>query len=347
MNTPKRSKEWMTAIAKTQQQAIEEAERILGGVLRRGISFADIEYREEICYDIEGLMDYYTPGILRNFRHLFTILYHADNPKMYPEILAHVNYLLVMLGQAKEYLKLRVEGAEPDVNSLVEAQLGYLWKNIDLLEHKMYEEDTEIIQLSFNSTKDDERMIFTDKGYWFNFKTRKIHYTCKIRPTKAARFIKENDTELEVLQPVKLFVYPGKANSRIRWKAAEKRKINSNDIAALLENAETDYTAVVNRMKETFRDPLAERTPAILIKLHKTFINGDHLVLEDEQGGLLTIADLPDDKTPTSELLRVILPAQPKQFALLVEVNDDIQSNLFSVKPLSIVTFDRIIRLLY
>ena len=109
MKTPKRSKEWMTAIAKTQQQAIEEAEGILESVLRRGISFADIEYREEICYDIEGLTDYFSPVILKNFRHLFSILYHAENPKMYPEILAHINYLLVLLGQAKEYLKLRAK----------------------------------------------------------------------------------------------------------------------------------------------------------------------------------------------------------------------------------------------
>ena len=211
----------------------------------------------------------------------------------------------------------------------------------------MYEENAEIIQLSFNSTKDDERITFIDKGYWFNFKTGKIHYTCRIRPARAARFIKESDTELEVLQPDKLFVYPGKINCRIRWEEAKKRKVNSNDIATLLENAETDYTAVVNRVKESFRDPLSELNPAILIKLHKAFINGDHLVLEDEQGGLLTVADLSRDNAPTSGLLRVVLPAQPKRLALLVEVNDDTLSNLFSVKPLSIVTSDKVIRLLY
>ncbi|NDV82925.1 hypothetical protein [Bacteroides sp. 51] len=347
IETPRGNSEWMITVARRQQRTIEEAERILEDVLQMGISSVDIEYREEICYDIEGLDGYYSPGILRDFRHFFSLLYYANNPKMYPNLVAHVSYLLVVVGQIKEFLKLRIEGAELDITSMVESHIGFWWKNINLLEYKMYEKGAEIIQLSFNSTKDTEKMTFTDKGYWFNLKTGKIHYVCKIRPAKVVRFIKGNDTEPEVVKPKLMFVYPGEINSRIRWKEAKKRKVKSSDIKTLLGNAETDYAVVVNRMKESFKDPLAEPTPAVLIKLHKAFINGGHLVLEDGQGGLLTVMDLPEDNAPTSELLRAILPANPEGYALLVEVNEDIQSNLFSVKPLSIITSNRIIRLLY
>lgn len=347
LETPKRSKDWMNAVAKTQQQAIDEAEQILENVLHRGISDADIEYREEICYDIEALIDYFAPGILRSFRHLFTILYHFDNPKMQRDIVAHMNYLLVVVEQAKKYIKHRIDdGAAPDVTSLIEAHLGYLWKNIDLLEYKMYELDAEILQLSFNCIKDNEKMTFVDKGYWFDLKSRKIHYTYRTRPIRAARYIKDNNTEFDVLQPEKLFVYPGKTNCRIRWGTTERREVTPKDIAVLHEDAETDYAEIVSRTKEGFRDPLLEY-PAMLIKLHKTFINGDHLVLEDEKGGLLTVMDVPKDNTPTTELLRAVLPAQPVGCALLIEINDDLESDLFSVKPLSIITPDRIIRLLY
>jgi len=347
IHSPKGSEELMTTLAKTQQQGIEEAEKILDEVLRMGISAVDIEYAEEICYDIEGLTDYFIPGVLKDFRLFFIILCHANNPAMFPDLLAYVNYLIAVVEEEKKYLKLRTQGAKPDITSVVETHLGYLWRNINLLKYKMYEEGGEIIQLSFSSTKDLQRMSLTDKAYWFNLNTGRIHFTSKIRPIHAAKYIKENDTELDILQPEKLFVYPGRLNSRIRWDHIEKRKITPSDIKRVWEGAEDDYAGIITRVKENFRDPLAERSAAILLRLHKTFINGDHLVLEDEKGGLLTVKDLPEDDAPTSELLRTILPSNPERYALLVEVNDDLQTNLFSVKPLTIVNPDRIIRLLY
>lgn len=344
---PKRSQEWMTIVAKTQQQSILEAREVLENVLHMGIASVDVEYMEELICDIESLIDYYTPSLLKSFRYLFTVLHYAEYHKQYSEAVSHINFLLVVLEQAEKYLKLRAKGAGPDVNSVIESQLGYLWRNIDLLEYKLYEDDAEILQLSFNSVCIDEGRTIIDKAYWFSLKSGKIHYSRRIRPDKALRFIKAGNTEFDVLQPERLFIYPGEMSNRIRWKTAGRRKITSDDIAVLLKTAQTDYTEAVNVIKESFRNPLAERTPIMFIKLHKAYINGDHLVLEDKQGGLLTVADLPDDKAPTSELLRGILPAQSDEWALLVEVNDDLQADLFAVKPLSIVTPDRIIRLLY
>lgn len=343
----KKKDEWMVAIAETQLQGIEKGRDILKNVLLRGISFVDIEYYEEICYYVEDLIDYYIPNLMRRFRDFFSLLYYAEDPKKHPELIAHINYLLAVCEQAKTYLTLSIEGADPDVDVLVEAHLGYLWNEMNLLQYNMYEENAHIIQLSFNCTKDEEKRMFFDRGYWFNLKTGKIDYTHRIRPAKVERFIKEDNTEFHVLQPEILFVYPGKLNCRIRWEKAEKRRITPQDIATVLNSAETDYVKAVNRIKESFRDSLADRNPVILVKLHKTFINGDHLVLEDEQGGMLTVTDLSGDSTPTTELLQAILPTQPTGYALLVEVNDDIQTRLFSVKPLSIVNSDRIIRLLY
>jgi hypothetical protein len=343
---PKRS-DRVAAVAKKQQKGIEKARLILEDVLRLGITPVDYEYLEEICFDIELLSDYCMPGILRDFRYLLSLLFRADDLEMRQELLAHINYLLVVLNQARRHLRRRIMGKNPDVTSHIEVCLGYSWKNIDFLDYKMYEDDAEILQVSFNSVEEEEKLIFIDKGYWFDLKTRKIHYTCRFRPIISTRYVKSNDTEFDVLQPEKIFIYPGKINCRIRWMKAQRRSVTSKDMAVLLESAETDYTDAVSRIKESFRDPLAERTPVFLIKLHKAFIHADHLVLEDERGGLLTVKDLSEDRTPTLELLQAILPAESVGYALLVEVNDDSQSVLFSVKPLSVITPDRIIRLLF
>lgn len=343
----KRSRSRMDVVVSTQQLGIKEAKRILGDILQVGMACTDVEYAEELSCDVEMLTGYCIPGVIKNFRHLFSLLYYIDVPEKYPDILAHINYMLVVLDQAEKYLKLRAEGMNIDVTSLIEAHLGYPWENIDFLENKMYEEDAELLQVSFYSIREHERETFMDKGYWFDLKSRKIHYTSKIRPKRAIRYIKGCDTEYDVLQPKILFIYPGRINCRIRWKETQRRAITSKDMAVLLESAETDYTDAVNRMKESFREPLANPAPALLIKLHKAFIHGDHLVLEDEHGGLLTVRDSSDDGAPTSELLRAVLPAQSVGCALLVEVNEDYRPVLFSVKPLSVITPDRIIRLLY
>lgn len=343
----KRSKEWITGVSKNQHETIESGEDILTDVLQRGIASADIEYREDLCYDIEGLINYYSPGILRSFRRLFTILNHAENPTKYPEIIAHINYLLSLIRQSKKYLEERKDWKDIDTISTIESHIGFMWRNRDLLEYKLYETNTEIIQLSFNSIKDNEKKVFIDKGYWVNLNDGFVHYTSKTRPISAGQFIKKEDTEKEVLQPHLLFLQPGRINRRIRWDETETRSVNANDLTTLLGFAQINYTQMVQTIKECYRDPLTEQTPAFLIKLHKSFINGDHLVLEDEQGGLLTVMDLPGDDLPTTELLRTILPSQPDNCALLVQVNDDIENTLFSVKPLTIVTSDQIVRLLF
>jgi hypothetical protein len=336
-----------TTIAITQEQGIAIARGLLEDILRVGILNVNIEILEDICYDIETLVDYSVPNIVKDFRLLLFMLYHVKDPKKQPKIIAHINQLLVILDEAKKCLEFRSVGVEPDANSLVEAHLGYLWKNIDLLEYKLYENDAEILQLSFNSMRNREDRIYTDKGYWFNLKTRKIQYSCRLRPADAARYIKDIDTEFDVLQPEILFVYPGMTNCRIRWQEAQRRAVTPKDIAVLHESAEANYVDAGNKIKESFRYPLAEPAPALLIKLHKAFNNGDHLVLEDEQGNLLTVMDLPEDNTPTVRLLRTILPSQPAGCAMLAEVNNNLQSILFSVKALSVITPDKIIRLLY
>lgn len=345
--TLKGNKEWMVAIAQTQQQGLDELEQILEELLHRGMLLVEGCFEEEVIGDTEDLVDRHMPNILRELRHLSHYLIYSDVPKKHPAAVVHINYLLVLLDEAKRYLQERISGGEVDVNSVIEASIGRLWRNHDLIKYNLYEEGTEIVQLAFISTKNLNRRVYIDKAYWLNLKSREIQYTCKHRPMSVAKFITKNNTETAVLKANRLYTYPGKINRRIRWGKIEKREITSNEIATIHECAKADYSEVVRAIKESFREPLCERNPAILIKLHRAFINGDHLVLEDEKGAFLTVMDMPGDNMPTSELLQTILPAHPVGCTLLVQVNDDVDMDLFSVKPLSVITPDRIIRLLY
>lgn len=346
--SPEKNKEWLIALANTQLQGIEEAREILYNVLQMGISSIDIEYREEICYYVESLIDFNIPGLLREFRHFFSILYYADNPSKYPEIIAQMNRLMIIVEEARAQLMFRIE-VEYEINTIstLEESLGYMWRRMDFLEHKQFEEDVEIVQLSFGSYIDEEKPFFTDEGFWMNLKTGKIYQTRRRRPRKAAKFVKADNSVFDVLHIDRLFVYPGRINNRIRWDKEEKREMTPQDIRCVLDRAESDYAAMTQRMKQHFREPLFVRTPVLVIKLHKSYLSGDYLILEDEHGAALTVMDATNDDFPTADLLQAILPAQLTDSALLVQVNDDVDLGVFSVKPLSIITPEKIIRLLF
>ena len=190
-------------------------------------------------------------------------------------------------------------------------------------------------------------MTFVDMAYWMNIKSGQIYYTRKLRPINAARFIKKNDTEFSVLQLDKLFIYPGTINKRIRWTKTERRNVNTSDLTSILEFAECNYSECIKRIKENFRDALAEQNLVMVLRLYNVYNNDGQLILEDAHGGLLTVMDLPDEEVNTTRLLCAILPARPDNCALVIQVNNDIDSDLFSVKPLSLITSEQIIRLLF
>jgi hypothetical protein len=348
LKCPKRSKDRLNIVAAAQHEGIKEVITYVEEIFHIGIIPADDDFLDELSAEVEDLTDYYLPAILYEFRYLLMYFYYMYSIDRHPEIIAQINHMMTVLTRGEKYLKSRMEGMEPDTTSLIEEYLGNIWRTRDLMKYNMYKEDAEIIQLSFDRFEEQKKPAPIERGYWFDFKTHEIHCTCRIRPIKGTQHVKSDDTEFDVLLPETLLIYPGKVNRRVRWTKAERRAVTPKDLAVILESAEADYADAVSRIKETFRDPLDNQTPVLLIKLHKAFVQDDHLVLEDEQGGLLTIMDdLADDKNPTAELLRAILPAQPTGYALLVKVNNDIRFKLFSVKPLSIITPDKIIRLMF
>jgi hypothetical protein len=348
LESPKKSINRSDIVAATQYEGIKKAIAYVEEIFHIGIQPADDDFLDDVSSEMEELMDSYLSNIVYEFRYLLMYFYYMYTSNRHPDIVAQINHLVAVLTRAEKYLKSRIDGMEPDPASLIEDYLGYMWRTGDLVKYKMYKEDAEIIQLSFDRFDDQIKPVPVEKGYWFDLKTHEIHYTCRIRPRRGTQHVKSDDTEFDVLLPEMLFIYQGKVNRRIRWMKAQRRAITPKDLAVLLESAEPDYADAVSRIKETFRDPLIDHAPVLLIKLHKAFVQGDHLVLEDERGGLLTVMDNPvEDDNPTLELLRSILPAQSTGCALLVKVNNNIHLKLFSVKPLSIITPDKIIRLLF
>ena len=334
--------------ADAQLTGIDLAEKLLRNIIQMGLSSVDAQARRTFSTQIKELGNYYINGIQTAFNNLMLELNDVENDK-YTRVINQINFISALLKKSKDYLNSRKENPEaaPELNSAIEEQIGYVWKLVELMENGLWEENAEIVQLSFNNYDDPARKEYIDQGYWINLKTGKIYSTKNYRPYKAAKYIKEDNTIFDVLQTPELFIYPGDLNPRAGWDSAGRRDVTQNDITSIINYAAPNYAEIVKTIKGSIKNPLMDKNPIALIKLHKSYINGEHLVIEDEQGNVLTVMDMPYEEMKVEHFLRSVLPSKLKGYALLAKINNDVESGLFSVQPLSLITPEKIIRLLY
>lgn len=334
--------------AEAQLTGIDLAEKLLRNIIQMGLSSVDAQSRRTFSTQIKELGNYYINGIQTAFNNLMLELDDVENDK-YTRVIDQINFISALLKKSKDYLNSRKENPEAavELNSAIEEQIGYVWKLVELMENGLWEENAEIVQLSFNNYDDPARKEYIDQGYWINLKTGKIYSTKNYRPYRAAKYIKEDNSIFDVLQTPELFIYPGDINPRARWDSAGRRDVTQNDITTIINYASSNYADLVKTIKGSIKNPLMDKNPVALIKLHKSHINGEHLVIEDEHGNVLTVMDMPYEEMKVEHFLKSVIPSEPKGYALLVKINNDVESGLFSVQPLSLITPEKIIRLLY
>jgi hypothetical protein len=332
----------------TQLSGVEMANKLLQNIVQMGLSGIDSTTRKTITGRILELGNYHIDGIQLAFNDLLVELDCVRNDE-YTDVINQLNYISALLKKSREYLIAKKDAPEsnPELTSAIEERIGYVWKLADLKKYGMYEENAEIIQLSYNSYDNAGRKAFIDEGYWFNLKSGKIYKSKNYRPYKALRYINEENTCFDVLLTQELFIYPGDVNPRARWESYKLRLAMDDDRINVINSSSADYAEVVKTVKSVIKNPLAEKNPVVLLKLNKAYIAGEHIVLEDKQGNKLTIVDLPEQQIYTETLLKSILPDNCENIALAAMINNNIKTGIFSVTALSVITADKIIRLLY
>ncbi|MDR1130108.1 MAG: SWIM zinc finger family protein [Prevotellaceae bacterium] len=332
----------------TQLSGIEIAKKLLNNIVQMGLSGIDATVRRTFDERIKELGNYHIEGVQLAFTNLLVELNCVENDE-YTNVINQLNYISALLKKSGEYFTAKKENpeADPELSSSIEEQTGYVWKLAGLKKYGMYEENAEIMQLSYNTYDNAARKAFIDEGYWFNLKTGKIYRSKNYRPYKALKYIKEENSCFEVMQIPELFIYPGDVNPRVRWESMKLRLAVDADRLRVISGASSDYAEVVKTAKSTIKNPLMEKNPVVLLKLNRAHIAGEHIVLEDAQGNRLTLTDLPEQQIYTGTILKSILPGICENAALAAMINNDLKTGIFSVTALSLIIPDRVIRLLY
>lgn len=346
---PKQNKAAAEKKLKKQADGLELAENFVKDIFERGVSSVSSASASQYRGLAKQLGDYYLPepqAIMNEIVSAAEKLPQSPDDREIERITSLCVRLASVIKKSRDYINAKLESGEvlPEDSILYEA-MGNVWKLSQLKEIGLYKENAEIIQLSFNVIHDDMHKADIDTAYWIDLDSGEISRTENIRPLKAAKYIKAEDSVFGVHKIAELYRYPGGMNRRIRWEAAVMTDADGAVYANILSKAEDSISDAVKKAKNELKNTLSEPSAAVLLRFDEIeFANSDgHAVLkcQDETIALRSGENYPD----TCGVLAVTDCRMLKNGALLGELYYVPDERKFYMCPLSIVNENGITRL--
>ena len=242
--------------------------------------------------------------------------------------------------------KLDAGSFTPEDSVLFEA-LGGIWKLEDLRTIGSFREHVRLVQLSFDVSFDQAKKEYVERGWWVDLDSGDIFQTLNLRPMKALKYVKGEDSRFGVLEVPELYIYPGEGDRRVRWESASARTLTEEEGAALPRLAQPDLAAAVKLVKGVIKNTLAPKFLAVLVPVGALGKVGEAFVLEAPAGARIVLRDRPEDGADHASTARLaMLPgAVPAGSALFGLMFYDEGDRSLCLHPYSVVTPDQIIRL--
>ena len=268
----------------------------------------------------------------------------------YAEALRLMVALRSTIKKGRAFLSEKLEAGDfsAEDSALFEA-LGGVWKLEDLKAIGSVKENAKLVQLSFDVSYDEAKKEYVERGWWLDMDTGDIWQTLNLRPLKALKYVKGDDSRFDLLEVPALYIYPGEGDRRVRWDSASTRPLVSEEYAALPRLAQPDLASAVKLVKGKIKNTLAPKFLAVLVPIGALGKVGDEYVLEDAQGGRVVLRDRPEDGPDhaCTERLGMLPRAIPAGSALFGLMFYDGRDKTLCLHPCSVVTPDGIIRLQY
>lgn len=344
---------------KKQLEGLTLAEQFLNEAIRSGLASLEGNSIQTYRSLAKQMGDYYLPGPQAMIHGILLKLEEKrKGPKQdtnyYNEIIESCIQLYGTIRKARSFLSEKTESGEVSMeDSTLYDRIGYIWQLSQLDELGLYQEQTELVQLSFQIIYDAAKAEYADIGYWVNLKDGVISKKVNLVPVKAIKHIKRDDTVFDCLKIPRLYFYPGEINKRIRWEEAGLRTVTTEDLQTIRGYAKDDLAAVVKEVKNQFKNALSEKTAVYLIAYRqlsqlKTPSKESYL-LEDLKGGKIELSDLNGDLKVTQRLRYLPEEALLQNQVMVCEFFYDSANRKILAMPHAIVGDhqNKIIRLMY
>ena len=266
----------------------------------------------------------------------------------YGEALRILVSLRSAIKKSRVFLQSKLEAGNfsPEDSALFEA-LGGVWKLEDLRAIGSFQENARLVQLSFDTSFDEAKKEYVERGWWLNLEGGDILQTLNLRPAKALKYVKGEDSRFGLLETPALYLYPGEGNRRCRWETASARPLTAEEQAALPALAQAGLAAAVKLTKGTIKNTLAPKFLGVLLPIGRLGTIGDSFVLEDPAGDRIVLRDRPGSVASCTVRLAALPREVPAGSALFGLMFYDEGDRSLCLHPYSVVTRSEILRLEY
>lgn len=349
---PKRKTNKSTLLKKitAQLEGISIAEKLILQLVTSGLGSLDKKALQTADEQAKQLGNYFIPGIQSALRE-FTQQFRSDleREKVYAVGMEQLTTMHALIKKSKEYLNGRLDNPDLTIDgeTTLEEWIGHAWQIAELRELSRVRNDIELLQLSFRSYTNPARGELIDEGYWADLQSGQIHITRTYRPFRAAKYIREEDSVFQVARAKELAIYPGELNTRVRFEEAAYREARTHDYMNVQQAASKSYTDVIKQVKNLIKNPLSDKHPVVLLQYAEIKKTESYFVLIDEQGKQLPLADIPYLNAPTTSLLTMLTKPHLENQSMLVMFEHNWTHNRLEAQPLSIISANEVIRLLY
>src|SRR5882672_9525428 len=287
-----------------QLEGVALLESLVNDLIRAGLGTLNAKSARQMEEQAKQLGNAYLPGA-QNALHALTGMFYRseissedelkapERERIYSAALDQLNRLQSLCKQGRKYLNSRLEDPElkPETETDIAAWLGHAWQLRELKDAGLLQPGVELLQLAFNSHDDWTRKEFVETGVWLNLQSGAVQLTRNYRPYHAAKHIREDDSCFHIVACPELCVYPGNLNPRVRWEASEPRPVTKADYARAREHAKADLRSVIKDVKAQLKSPLGDRHPFALVRYRALGRAGEDIIIEDQNGERLVLAD--------------------------------------------------------
>ena len=330
---------------KKQREGLDLAEQFVTDLLTRGISAVTSAECAQYQKLAKQLGDYY---LSEPQAVMYEIIRAAESLSKDPSdaetnrVTALCVRLAASVRKCRAYIDRKLESGDvlPENDTLYEA-MGNVWKLTQLKVLGLTAENVQLMQLAFFVKDQPVRKLLTDTAYWLDLENGSIVHTENIRPYKAQKYIKEEDSMTEIQQIPLLCRYPGGLNPRVRWEAATPAAASSAHYAKACTFCEASYADAVKKAKNEMKNTLGQEEAAVLLPFDRVAYTAEGKAILQNSAETIALTESPD--VPGSlGTLRIVCSGETGGclFGLL---RHDPEQNLFTFSPLSVLTPERLI----
>ena len=338
-----------------QLEGLDVADRMIEDLLSKGLS--SLEGTSASSFDklAKELGNYYLTGPQTSFERIALIVRRIQGDKehsqlYYSECLRILIALRAVTKRSREYIQSKLDSGNyaAEDSALYEA-LGGVWKLDDLRAIGSLRENAKLVQLSFDVSFDETKKEYVERGYYIDASCGEISQTLNLRPAKALKYVKADDSRFDVLEIPVLYKYPGAGCTRVRWEGCSVRGLTDTDIAAIRNYASGSIAETLKAAKNQFKNTLMPKyMPALIAVSRAGKVNGT-LAAEDASGARIELRDRREDGKELSCTGRIArLPEDMRPGDVLFgSVFYDQADGHICMHPYSVITADKVIRLNY